>query len=136
MSKQTETERYKSGMTVRRQVVGDEYVDKALAEADGFTEALQDYVTEFCWGVVWTRPGLDLRTRSLVNLGILASRGQSQELGSHTRGALRNGATVSEIQEVLLQVAVYAGTPTALEAFRAAHPAVLEWQAQTEVQDG
>lgn len=122
------SERYESGLHMRREVVGEEYVSKALAAADEFTAPLQDYVTEFCWGVAWTRPGLDLRTRSLVNLGILASRGQSPELATHTRGALRNGATISEIQEVLLQVAVYAGTPAAVEAFRAAHPAVLAWQ--------
>lgn len=123
------SERYQEGLKVRREVVGDDYVDKALKSADDFTEVLQDYATEFCWGVVWTRPGLDRRTRSLVNLGILAARGQSTELETHTRGALRNGCTITEIQEVLLQIAVYAGTPSAVEAFRAAHAAVLKWQA-------
>jgi 4-carboxymuconolactone decarboxylase len=121
------SERYEEGLQARREVLGDEYVDKALGSADQFTSVLQDYVTEFCWGVAWTRPGLDRRTRSLVNLGMLASNGQSAEVTTHTRGALRNGCTVEEIQEVLLQVAVYAGTPTAVEAFRAAHPVVREW---------
>jgi 4-carboxymuconolactone decarboxylase len=123
----TGNERYEAGLQARREVLGDEYVDSALAAADGFTEALQDYVTEFVWGVAWTRPGLDRRTRSLVNLGMLASRGQAHELKAHTRGALRNGCTPEEIQEVLLQVAMYAGTPAAVDGFRVAHPVVKEW---------
>ena len=125
------SERYDKGLAARREVVGEQYVEKALASADDFTSALQDYVTEFCWGTVWTRPGLDYRTRSLVNIAMLASRGQSQEVQTHTRGALRNGCTVEEIQEVLLQVAVYAGTPAAVEGFRAAHPAVKDWLEQS-----
>lgn len=124
-------ERYDEGLQARREVLGDEYVDRALTSADDFTSVLQDYVTEFCWGVAWTRPGLDRRTRSLVNLAMLASNGQSSEVTTHTRGALRNGCTVEEIQEVLIQVAVYAGTPAAVEGFRAAHPAVKEWLERT-----
>lgn len=118
---------YEEGLKARRTVLGDEYVDRALSSADEFTSVLQDYVTEHCWGVAWTRPGLDRRTRSLVNLAMLASSGQSSEVATHTRGAFRNGCTLEEIQEVFLQVAVYAGTPAAVEAFRAAHPVVQEW---------
>lgn len=123
----TRSQRYDEGLQARREVLGDEYVDGALAAADGFTEALQDYVTEFVWGVAWTRPGLDRRVRSLVNIGMLAARGQAHELKAHTRGALRNGCSPEEIQEVLLQVAMYAGTPAAVDGFRVAHPVVKEW---------
>lgn len=120
-------ELYGKGLQARREVLGDEYVDRALSSADEFTSALQDYVTEHCWGVAWTRPGLDRRTRSLVNLAMLASNGQSAEVAVHTRGAFRNGCTMEEVQEVFIQVAVYAGTPAAVEAFRAAQPVVREW---------
>jgi 4-carboxymuconolactone decarboxylase len=120
------SERYEQGLQVRREVLGGEYVDKALSSVDGFTEELQDFVTEQCWGVVWTRPGLERKTRSLITLAILASTNKYTELKAHTRGALRNGCSPEEIREVFLQCAVYAGVPSAVEAFRAAQPVVAE----------
>lgn len=109
---------YESGLELRRQVIGEDYVDRALAGATDFTRPLQDRITEFAWGTVWSRSGLDLRTRSLVTVAMLAALNRPAELRLHLRGALRNGATWEEIREALLQVAVYAGTPAAVDAFR------------------
>ena len=121
------SERYEEGLQVRREVLGAEYVDRALSSADSFTEELQDFVTAQCWGVVWTRPGLERKTRSLITLAILASTNKYTEVKAHTRGALRNGCSPEEIREVFLQCAVYAGVPSAVEAFRAAQPVVAEF---------
>ncbi len=118
------SKRYEEGLAVRRQVLGEEYVAKGLAEADAFTAELQDYLNEFCWGVVWTRPGLERKTRSLITLAVLATTGKSTELKAHTLGALRNGSTPEEIKEVFFQLAVYAGVPVAVEAFRVAQPVI------------
>ncbi|HWP35685.1 MAG TPA: carboxymuconolactone decarboxylase family protein [Thermodesulfobacteriota bacterium] len=112
--------RYEAGKALRAEVLGPEYVARSFAEADEFTRPLQELITEYCWGAVWTRPGLDRKTRSLLNLAMLAAMGRTHELALHLRGALRNGCTKEEIREVFLQVAVYAGTPAALEAFRTA----------------
>src|ERR1700757_3930884 len=114
------SERYDEGMQVRREVLGADYVDRAMAQADDFNRPIQELVTEYCWGAVWARPGLDRRTRSLLNLGMLTALNRRHELELHVRGALTNGVTVSEIQEVLLQAAVYCGVPAAMDAFRAA----------------
>ncbi len=111
---------YDSGMAVRRKVLGDAYVDASLAKADAFTMPLQDLITQYCWGAVWTRPGLPRRTRSLVNIGMLTALGRIDELALHVRGAIHNGCTEEEIQEVLLQAAIYCGVPAALESTRAA----------------
>ncbi len=119
MTDQTMT-RYKTGLEVRREVLGAEYVDRSLAAATAFSQPMQQYVTETCWSDIWTRPGLPRQTRSLVNLGMLTALGRSHELGAHVRGAVRNGCTKQEIQEVLLQTAIYCGVPAALEAFRVA----------------
>jgi len=119
-----QSRRYQEGLAVRQQVLGEEYVAKGRADADAFTTELQDYLNEFCWGVVWTRPGLDRKTRSLITLAVLATTGKSAELKAHTLGALRNGSTPDEIKEVFFQLAVYAGVPAAVEAFRAAQPVI------------
>ena len=111
---------FKAGMKVRRQVLGDAYVDASLAKADTFTEDLQQFVTEHAWGAIWTRPGLDLKTRSFLNLSMLAALNRPAELKLHIRGALNNGVTRDEMKEVFLQVAAYCGAPAALDAFKAA----------------
>lgn len=114
------------GERMRRAVMGDEFVDRALAGADDFSQPLQDYINDHCWGAVWTREGLDRRTRSLLTLAILVALRAPQELKGHVRGALRNGATRQEIRETLLHAAAYAGTPAAVEAFRAAREVLAE----------
>jgi 4-carboxymuconolactone decarboxylase len=108
------------GDAMRRQVLGDAHVERSTATASEFVRSMQTFVTEFCWGAVWTRPGLDLRTRSLLNLGMLTALNRSHELAVHVRGAVNNGCTRQEIQEALLQSAVYCGAPAALESFRVA----------------
>jgi 4-carboxymuconolactone decarboxylase len=112
--------RMEEGARVRREVLGEEHVQRSLERASEFTRPMQEFVTEYCWGAVWSRPGLSRRDRSLVNLGMLAALGRSHELGVHVRGAVSNGCTREEIQEALLQVAVYAGVPAGMEAFRVA----------------
>ena len=109
---------YDDGLSVRRAVLGAEYVDRAIANADDFTRPLQDFVTEYCWGAVWTRPGLPRQTRSMLNLAMLGALGRMHEFKLHIRGALNNGVSRAEIAEVLLQLGVYAGVPAAVEAFR------------------
>lgn len=113
-------QQFKDGLRVRKQVMGDEFVDKAFANADDFTQALQEYITRNAWGTVWCREGLDFKTRSLVTLAMLTALGRTQELKGHVRGALNNGASVEEIREVLLHATVYCGVPLAVDAFRAA----------------
>ena len=114
------SELFEQGMAVRRAVLGDAYVDRSLQSGTEFRQPMQELVTEFCWGSVWSREGLDRKTRSLVNLGMLTALNRSTELAAHVRGAVNNGATKEEIQEVLLQTAVYCGMPAGLEAFRVA----------------
>lgn len=123
---------YRDGMAVRRQVMGNEFVDRALASATEFTTPLQDFITESGWGSVWLRPGLDLKTRSLVTVAMLTAMGRHHELVGHVRGALNNGATVVEIQEVLLHSTVYCGVPLAAEAYRWVEPVVQQWSADRE----
>ena len=123
------SERFNEGLEVRRAVLGAEHVDRSLEQASPFARPMQELVTEYCWGAVWTREGLDRRTRSLLNLGMLTALGKSQELGAHVRGALTNGCTETEIQETLLQAAVYCGVPAGLEAFRVAERAIEESRA-------
>ena len=119
-------ERYEQGLEVRRAVLGREHVDRSLEQSSPFMRPMQELVTEYCWGAVWTRPGLDRRTRSLLNLGMLTALGKSHELGAHVRGALTNGCSEEEIQETLLQAAIYCGVPAGLEAFRVAERALDE----------
>ena len=113
-------ERHEAGMTVRRQVLGDAHVDRAIAGTDEFTADFQDFITRYAWGEVWNRPGLDRRTRSCITLAVLASLHHDEELAMHVRAALRNGLTPAEVAEVLLQVGVYAGVPAANRAFKVA----------------
>ena len=117
---------YKKGMAVRRQVLGDAYVDKASANVDDFNRDFQRIVTEYCWGEVWTRPVLTNKQRSLNNLCIIAVLNRAAEFEIHVRGALRNGCTPDEIRDTLIQVAVYAGIPAGVEAFRIARKVLIE----------
>ena len=111
---------YERGVAMRRQVLGDEHVERSTASASEFSRPLQDLVTEYIWGSVWTREGLDLRTRSLLNLVMLTALGRMHEFGVHVRGAINNGCTPLQIREALVQAAVYCGAPAALESFRVA----------------
>jgi len=113
-------ELYEKGLKTRREVVGAEYVDKSLAEADDFTRPFQELVTRYCWGEVWNRPGLERSERSIINLAMIAALNRPQELKLHVRAALRNGLTREQIREVFMQVAVYCGIPAGLDSFRAA----------------
>ena len=122
------TEKYDQGMAVRREVLGDEYVDKAIKSATDFNKPLQDLVTENCWGTVWTRQALPKQTRSLITIAILSALKAPIELKTHVRGALRNGCTIEEIQEALLHSAVYCGMPAGIEAFRAAKEVIDSWK--------
>jgi 4-carboxymuconolactone decarboxylase len=116
--------RHDQGMTVRRAVLGDAHVDRAIAATTDFTADFQDLITRYAWGDIWSRPGLDRRTRSCLTLAILAALGHDEELAMHVRAALRNGVTRAEISEVLLHVAIYAGVPTANRAFKTAQQAL------------
>ncbi|MCG9737753.1 4-carboxymuconolactone decarboxylase [Shewanella insulae] len=120
--------KYDQGLAIRREVMGDSFVDRALSSASDFTQPLQELVTRNAWGEVWAREGLDRRTRSLITIATLAALKASTELKGHVRGALRNGCTVEEIQEVLLHSTVYCGMPAGVEAFRAANEVIAEWQ--------
>lgn len=113
-------ELYDKGMAIRREVLGDEYVDRATANVDDFNRDFQRLVTEFCWGGVWGREGLSRKQRSLNNLCMLTALNRPHELETHLRGALRNGCTIEEIRETLMQAAVYAGIPAGVDAFRIA----------------
>jgi 4-carboxymuconolactone decarboxylase len=113
-------EKYDRGLKLRREVLGDAYVDKSLREADEFTSDMQTLTTEYGWGDIWSRPGLDHRTRSFLNLAMLTALNRPEELKLHVRGALKNGLSRDEIKEVFLQTAVYCGVPAALDSFRVA----------------
>jgi 4-carboxymuconolactone decarboxylase len=114
------------GMKVRREVLGDDHVDRAEANKDEFTADFQDFITRYAWGDVWSRDGLDRRTRSAITLAALVSLRAEGEIGMHVRAALRNGLTPEEIKEVILHTAVYAGVPAANEAFRIAQRVIAE----------
>ena len=124
----SKTELFEKGLKVRKEVLGEDYVNKSIAGADEFTRTMAEWSTEFCWGALWTRPGLDRRTRSIINLAMLSALGKTHELKLHVRGALTNGVTVEEIKEVLLQVAVYCGVPAGMDSFRNAREAIKEVQ--------
>ncbi len=111
---------YEQGLAIRRQMFGDAHVNRAMDNMDEFTKGFQDYVNEICYGGIWARSGISLKTRSLLNLAILATLGRSQELKLHIRGAIANGATREELFEVFLQCAMYSGIPSANDAFRLA----------------
>jgi 4-carboxymuconolactone decarboxylase len=114
---------YQRGLEIRSAVLGEAYVNKALAEADDFTEPLQDLVTEYCWGAVWGRDDLSRKTRSMLNLAMISVLNRPNELRLHVKAALTNGVTRDEIREIFLQVAIYAGVPAAVDSFRIAHEA-------------
>ena len=116
----TDPERTRAGMSVRRAVLGDDHVDRAAAGTTPFTAPFQDLITRYAWGEIWSRPGLSRAERSMITLTALAVLRQEQELAMHVRAALRNGLSPDQIQEVLLQVAVYAGVPAANRAFAVA----------------
>ncbi|MEE3158712.1 MAG: carboxymuconolactone decarboxylase family protein [Pseudomonadota bacterium] len=116
------------GVQVRREVMGDAFVDRALNNATEFSQPLQDFVNEHAWGGVWNRDGLDRKTRSLITLAALTALKCPQELKGHVRGALNNGCTVEEIREALLHCAVYAGVPAAIDAFRSAQEVIDSYQ--------
>jgi len=114
------SELYEQGMRTRREVFGDEYVENMLKSPEPFMEPYQELVTELCWGNIWNRPGLSRRDRSMINLAMLSALNHPEEVGLHVRGALRNGVTPLEIQEVLLQVLLYCGAPAARASFKVA----------------
>jgi 4-carboxymuconolactone decarboxylase len=121
-----DSERNEQGMTVRREVLGDDHVDRAVAGTTAFTAPFQDFITRYAWGEVWSRPGLSRAQRSIITLTALVVLRQEEELAMHLRGALRNGLTPDEIREVLLQTAVYAGVPAANRAFAVAQRVLAE----------
>ncbi len=117
---------YDRGLAVRREVLGPEYVDRSIQSANDFMKAFQHITTEWCWGYAWTRPGLDRKTRSLINLAMLTALNRAPEIKLHVRGAINNGVTVDEIKEVLLHATVYCGIPAGLDAFKAANEVLKE----------
>ena len=120
---------YFAGMAVRREVLGDAHVDRAIAGTTEFTAEFQDLITRYAWGTIWTRPGLDRRSRSLITLTAMVARGHHEELAMHLRAARRNGLTNDEIKEVLLQTAIYCGVPDANTAFRIASQVLADYDA-------
>lgn len=119
-------DRYEKGLALRKQVLGADYVERSFAAADDFSRPMQDLSTEYCWGYVWTRPGLSLRDRSLINLAMISALNRPHELKLHVKAALTNGLTREEIREVLLQVAVYCGVPAGIDSVRIAREAFAE----------
>lgn len=126
---------WEQGLQIRKEVLGAHHVERSMAGVSEFSKPVQDFVTRFCWGEVWSRPGLERRTRSLLNLVMLTALNRSHELGVHVRGAITNGCTEEEIQEALLQTAVYCGAPAALESFRVAERVLVEIREQDGARD-
>ena len=114
------SEMFEKGLKTRREVLGAEYVDASIKNADAFTQELQELVTSYCWGDIWNRPGLDRKTRSFLNLAMLTALNRPHEIKLHVRGAINNGLTKDEIKEVFLQAAIYCGVPATLDSFRVA----------------
>ena len=119
-------EMFDKGLGIRREVLGPDYVDAQLKAADDFSRPFQEFITEYCWGAVWGRPGLPKKTRSMLNLAMLTALNRPHELKIHVKGALKNGVSRAEIMEVLLQAAIYCGVPAAVDAFRTAREALKE----------
>jgi len=117
---------FEEGLKVRREVLGAEYVDSSMQNATDFMMAFQDITTRWCWGFAWTRPGLDRKTRSLINLGMLTALNRPTEIKMHVKGALANGVTADEIKEVLLQATIYCGIPAGLDAFKIANQVLID----------
>ncbi len=119
-------ETFETGLRIRKSVLGAEFVDKAFATADDFNRPLQELVTQYCWGEIWGRPGLDKKTRSLLNLAMISALNRPHEVRAHVKGALTNGVTKDEIREVFLQVAIYCGVPAGVDSFRIAREVFTE----------
>jgi 4-carboxymuconolactone decarboxylase len=128
------SEKFRKGIAIRRAVVGDAYVDRALAAADDLTWPLQELVTEYCWGSIWSRPGLERRDRSLLNLGMLTALNRPHEIRIHIIGALKNGVTRQEIIEVFLQAGIYCGIPAAVDSVRLAQSVFAELDAASNTE--
>jgi len=129
---EAERSRFDTGMAIRREVLGDDHVDRSVGQTSEFALLIQEYVTQTCWGDIWSRPGLDRRTRSLINLAMLTALNRMHELAVHVRGAVRNGCTEAEIQEVILQTAAYCGAPAALESCRTADKVLKELRVEAQ----
>lgn len=123
-------QRFETGMEIRKSVLGREFVEKSFAAADDFNREQQELVTEYCWGAVWGRPGLEKKTRSMLNLAMLSALNRPHELKMHVAGALRNGVSRDEIKEVFLAVMIYAGVPACVDSFRIAREVFAEFEAQ------
>ena len=129
------SDQYKAGLKERTEVLGSEYVERAVAGADNFNRDFQQIVTEYCWGGTWGRGVLERKNRSVLNLGMLAALGKSHEFKLHFRGAINNGLTLEELREVLIQIAVYCGIPVGVEAFRNAREVLEEMNIDTSTMD-
>lgn len=125
-SNDTHATTYEEGLATRKEVLGASHVERSLGQVSEFSRPIQELVTEYCWGAVWTREGLDRRSRSMINLAMLTALNRSHELGVHVRGAINNGVTEQEIQEILMQTAIYVGVPAALESFRVAEKVLID----------
>ncbi|WAH97479.1 carboxymuconolactone decarboxylase family protein [Arthrobacter sp. MMS18-M83] len=123
---QTHQDSYKKGLSIRSTVMGTAHVERSLGQTSDFSRPIQEMVTEYAWGEVWSRPGLDPKTRSMLNLAMLTALNRPHEFAGHVRGAVNNGVTEQEIQEVLLQTMIYCGAPAALESFRVAEAVLQE----------
>jgi 4-carboxymuconolactone decarboxylase len=119
---------FERGLAIRKNTLGKEFVENALATADDFNMPMQELVTEYCWGAVWGREGLPLKTRSMLNLAMISALNRPHELKMHVKGALRNGVTKDEIREIFMQVAIYAGVPAGVDSFRVAREAFAEME--------
>lgn len=124
--------RFNEGLEIRRAVLGSEYVDKSIQNATDFNRPMQELVTEYCWGEVWTRPGLSRKSRSIINLAMLTALNRPHEIKLHVRGAINNGLTKEEIREVFLQTAIYCGVPAAIDSFRLAQEVFNEMEKENE----
>jgi 4-carboxymuconolactone decarboxylase len=122
----THKQTFEEGLAVRKEVLGAEHVERSLADVSDFSRPIQELVTEYCWGEIWTDDALSRKTRSLVNLAMLTALNRNHELGVHVRGAINNGVTPEEIQAVLLQTAIYVGVPASLDSFRTAEKVLKE----------
>lgn len=126
------TDQFRKGLAIRREVLGATYVDKSVDEVEDFMKPMQKMTTEWCWGEIWSRPLLERKTRSMLNLAMLTALNRPHEVRLHVRGALNNGVSVAEIQEVLLQACIYCGVPAALDSFRIAHEVIKEGRRERE----
>jgi 4-carboxymuconolactone decarboxylase len=129
-------EQFEKGLKVRREVLGDAYVDASVASADDITAPLQKLVTEWCWGEIWNRPGLERKTRSFLNLAMLTALNRPHEIKIHVRGALTNGVTEEEIVEVILQAAIYCGVPAAIDTMRVASEVIRQVRSEKAAEAG